>query len=57
MRFFSFNAKDNDNKGENDNNSDNIFYGTTSEAFDIRYQDDGHMTYGKSYNNDNEDNK
>ena len=35
-----------ENRGNNDQNG---FYGSSSDAYDIRYADDSHQTYGKQY--------
>ena len=42
-------------KDENRGNEQTVYTGTTQDAYDIRYQDDQHRTYGKQYSDDEDD--
>ena len=33
-------------------NSDSYYFGSSTDAYDIRYTDDCHLTYGKQYEED-----
>lgn len=44
--------KDDNNYGQND---EPHYYGSTSDAYDIRYADDMHQTYGIKVTEDKED--
>ena len=40
---------------QNRGSDDGVFTGSTSDAYDIRYQDDSNSTYGKQYSSDSSD--
>ena len=40
---------------QNRGSDDNVYVGSTSDAYDIRYQDDSHQTYGIQYSSSNDD--
>ena len=39
---------------QNRGSDDNVFVGSSSDAYDVRYQDDSHSTYGQYYSSDND---
>ena len=48
MDFSNLNLSETNNSLSESNN-DGPFYGTTSDAFDVRYGDDSHQTFGQQF--------
>ena len=54
IKYYATEKNNTDQGGNRESSQERIYYGSTSNAYDIRYLDDCHQTYGRSYSNYND---